>query len=274
MANTIRQDVIKSLVEAGSGHSAGPLGMADVFTALYFKVLNFNPKDSKWPDRDRFILSNGHIAPVWYATMANAGLIPKKELMTLRKFRTRLQGHPHRGSLPWVENTSGPLGTGLSEAVGFALAAKLNNQKHTIYAFMSDAEQQEGNTWEAVMLAAKYKLDNLTALVDYNNIQIDGKVENVMPLEPFRQKYEAFNWHVLEVNGHNIEEIINVFEEAKAYQQRPVLIIANTIPGKGVSFMENNYLWHGKPPSKEEAERALKELEEGRKQLEAAKYES
>ena len=260
-ANTIRQDIIKMLENAGSGHSAGPLGMADVFTALYFRVAKINPKRPNWPDRDRIFLSNGHICPVLYATMARRGYFPVKELATLRKLGTRLQGHPHRRALPGVENTSGPLGQGLSQACGSALAAKLNKRNNWIYCLMSDGEHDEGQTWEAVMFAAKYRLSNITAILDRNNIQIDGYTEDVMPLEPLRAKYEAFNWHVIEIDGHNMEEIIGAMNQAKAITEKPVMIIAHTIPGKGVSFMEYDYLWHGKAPSKEEAKKALKELE-------------
>jgi transketolase len=260
MANTIRQDIIKSLLSAGSGHSAGPLGMADVFTALYFHILNHKPKEPLWKDRDRVVLSNGHICPVLYATLARAGYFPVEELKTLRKLHSRLQGHPHRGSLPGIETTSGPLGSGLSQAIGMALAARLDKRKYRIYALLSDGEHNEGNTWEAVMCAARYKLANLTVIIDRNNIQIDGFTEDVMPLGSLREKYESWGWHVLEVNGHDIMEIVAAAAEAKAIHERPTAIIAHTIPGKGVDFMENDYRWHGKPPTKEEAEKALKEL--------------
>lgn len=259
-ANKIRESIIETLVEAGSGHSAGPLGMADVFTAFYFHILNHDPKDPDWPERDRLILSNGHICPVRYAAMAHAGYFPIKELKTLRKVNSRLQGHPHRGALPGVETTSGPLGSGLSQAAGVALAAKLDNKKYRVYCFMSDGEQDAGNTWEAAMFIGKNRLSNLAALIDRNNIQIDGYTESIMPLEPLREKYEAFGWHVLEIDGHNFEEINDAVNEAKAIHQEPTVIIAHTIPGKGVSFMENEYLWHGKPPTKEEAAVALREL--------------
>ena len=260
LANKIREKVIEILLEAGSGHSAGPLGMADIFTVMYFHILNHKPKQPKWPDRDRLVLSNGHICPVLYATLAYAGYFPLEELMTLRKLGSRLQGHPHRGALPGVETTSGPLGSGLSQAIGIALAAKLDKAKYRTYCLMSDGEHDEGNIWEAVMFAGKNKLSNLTAIMDRNNIQIDGYTENVMPLENLIAKYEAFNWHVLEVDGHNMNEIVAAVSEAEAIYEKPTLIIAHTIPGKGVSFMERDYLWHGKPPNKEEAARALKEL--------------
>lgn len=247
-AGTIRLDIIKMLVEAGSGHSAGPLGMADVFTALYFNVLKQDPKDPAFPGRDRLVLSNGHICPVLYATLAHAGYFPVSELKTLRKFGTRLQGHPHRGTLPGIETTSGPLGSGLSQACGMALAFRMDGKKNWVYCVTSDGEHDAGNTWEAIMFAGKYKLANLTVIIDRNNIQIDGFTEDIMPLEPIREKYEAFNWHVLEVDGHNFEEVINACNEAKAIQNKPVVIIAHTIPGKGVDFMENDFRWHGNPP--------------------------
>ncbi len=270
LANTIRQDIIKMLVKAGSGHSAGPLGMADVFTALYFHILNHDPKRPDWPDRDRLVLSNGHICPVLYATLARAGYLPVEEAVTtLRKFGTRLQGHPHRTALPGLETTSGPLGSGLSQAAGMAFAARMDKRRTRIHCIMSDGEQDAGNIWEAVLFAGKNKLSNLTAIMDRNNIQIDGYTEDIMPLEPLRQKYEAFNWHVLDINAHDIEEIVDAVEQAKAIYERPTLIIAHNIPGKGVSFMEYDYLWHGNPPGKgptnlvpaeKQGEEALKEL--------------
>lgn len=259
-ANKIRQTIIEMLLEAGSGHSAGALGMADIFTAFYFHILNHDPRNPLWPDRDRLVLSNGHTCPAAYAAMAEAGYFPKEELVTLRKINSRLQGHPHRTALPGVETTSGPIGCGLGQAAGMALAAKLDRKKYRIYCIMSDAEQQEGNTWESAMFAAKYKLSNLTALIDRNYIQIDGFTEDVMPIEPLREKYESFGWYVLEIDGHNLEQIIDAVNEAKAVYEKPTVIIAHTIPGKGVSFMERDYHWHGKAPNKEEAERALREL--------------
>ena len=259
-ATRIREKVVETLLEAGSGHSAGPLGMADMFSALYFHILNHNPKKPNCSDRDRLILSNGHICPVQYVTLAYAGYFPVEELKTLRKINSRLQGHPHRGSLPGVETTSGPLGSGLSQALGVALAAELDKKKYWTYCIASDGEHQEGNFWEAVMFAGKHKFLNIILIVDRNNIQISGYTEKVMPLEPLRAKYEAFNWHVLEIDGHNIEDFIDAVSEAKAIYEKPTVIIAHTIPGKGVSFMERDYLWHGKPPDKDEANAALKEL--------------
>lgn len=260
VANAIRQTTIKMLVAAGSGHTAGPLGMADIFTALYFHVLRHDPKNPLWEDRDRLILSNGHITPVRYATMAHAGYFSIEEAMTLRKFGSRLQGHPERPKLPAVETTSGPLGSGLSQAAGIAYGARMDGKKFRVYALMSDAEQQAGNTWEGAMFAGNNKLSNVTAVIDRNNIQINGMTEDVMPLEPLRAKYEAFNWHVIEVDGHNVAEFVAATEEAKAIYERPTLILAHTIPGKGVGEIEFDYNWHGKPPKKEEAEKFLKEL--------------
>ncbi len=259
-ANDIRKDIIKMLLKAGSGHSAGPLGMADIFTALYFAVLNHKPKQPFWPDRDRLVLSNGHICPVQYVTMAHAGYFPKAELATLRQFGTRLQGHPHRTSLPGIEATSGPLGEGIAQAAGMAYAARMDKKKYQIYCAMGDGEQDEGIVWEAVMFAGKQKLANLTAIIDRNNIQIDGCTEDVMPLEPLKDKYEAFGWHVLEIDGHNISAFVAACDEAKAIVEKPVLILAHTIPGKGVDFMQYDFTWHGKTPNAEEAEKALHEL--------------
>ncbi|MGC8776184.1 MAG: transketolase [Minisyncoccia bacterium] len=260
LAIKLREDVISMVSRAGSGHIAGPLDMAEIFATLYFHILNHNPKDPNWPDRDRVVLSNGHICPILYATLSRAGYFPREELKTLRQFGSRLQGHPHRGSLPGIETTSGPLGSGLSQACGLALSAKLDNKKYRIYCLMSDAEQQEGNIWEAVMFASKYKLSNITAIIDRNNIQIDGFTENVMPLEPLKSKYESFGWNVLEINGHDIWQIASACAEAQAVFEKPTLIIAHTISGKGVSFMERDYLWHSKPFKPGEAEKALKEL--------------
>ena len=259
-ANEIREKIVESLLEAGSGHLAGPLGMADVFTAFYFHILNHDPKNPDWPERDRLILSNGHICPVRYAAMSYAGYFPIEELKTLRKINSRLQGHPHRSALPGVETTSGPLGSGLGQAAGVALAARLNRKKYRVYCFLSDGEHNAGNLWEAAMFIGKNRLSNLTALIDRNNIQIDGYTEDVMPLEPLKEKYESFGWHVLEIDGHNFEQIIDAVNEAKAIFEKPTVIIAHTIPGKGVSFAERDYLWHGKAPTKDEAKVALKEL--------------
>lgn len=261
-ANDIRQDIIAMLLEAESGHSAGPLDMADIFTALYFRVLKHDPKKPKWPERDRLVLSNGHIVPVRYVTMMHAGYIDKKHLGTLRKIGSILEGHPSIKKIPALETSSGPLGEGLSQACGMAMAAKIDGKQNDyhIWCLTSDGEHQEGMTWEAVMFAAKYRLSNLTCIIDRNNIQIDGNTEDIMPLEPLREKYESFGWHVIDMNGHNMEEIISTLEQAKAITEKPVCIIAHTIPGKGVGFMEYDYKWHGVTPDKEQAKKALQEL--------------
>lgn len=259
-AGDIRQTIIEMLVAAGSGHTAGPLGMADMFAALYFRVLRHKPEDPAWEERDRLFLSNGHTAPVRYATMAHAGYFPVEECLTLRKFGSRLQGHPERLKLPGLESTSGPLGSGLSQASGYAYAARMDGKTFRVFCMMSDGEQQEGNTWEAAMFAGANRLSNLTAVMDRNNIQIDGMTEDIMPLEPLRQKYEAFGWHVLEIDGHNIPQFVQACGEAAAVAERPTLILAHTIPGKGVRSIERDFRWHGKPPGKEEAKVFLHEL--------------
>lgn len=264
----VRELIIESLIEAGSGHSAGPLGMADILTAFYFHILNHDPKKPDWEERDRLVLSNGHICPVRYATMALAGYFPIEELKTLRKINSRLQGHPHRPTLPGLETTSGPLGEGISQSIGMALAAKLDAKNHRIYCLTSDGEHEEGNTWEAVMLAPKYKLDNLTVIVDRNNIQIDGFTEDVMPLESLVEKYKAFNWEVFEVDGHNIKMFVDTIREAVAVHQKPTVIIAHTIPGKGVDFMENRFEWHGAPPGISDIDGAPPKAEQARVALE------
>ena len=259
-ANHIRQLIIEILLEAGSGHPGGPLGMADIFTAFYFHILNHNPEDPAWTDRDRLVLSNGHICPVQYSTMALAGYFPIDELKTLRKLNSRLQGHPHRTSLPGLETTSGPLGEGLSQAIGMVLAAKMDKKNYRVYCLTSDGEHEEGNTWEAAMFAAKYKLNNLIQVIDRNYIQIDGTTEDVIPLDPLKEKYESFNWNAIEIDGNDIKVFIDAIEKAKKVMDKPTIIIARTVPGKGVSFMENDYRWHGKPPNKDEAQKALEEL--------------
>lgn len=259
-ATLIREDIIQMLRQAGSGHAAGPLGMADIFTALYFDVLRHDPHHPLWPDRDRLVVSNGHICPVWYAALAHAGYFPVSELATLRKLHSRLQGHPSRLDLPGIENTGGPLGQGISQAVGMALAAQLDQKSYQTYCIMSDGEHDEGQVWEAVLFAGKRKLHNLAVIIDRNNIQIDGFTEEVMPLEPLRQKYQSFNWHVLEIDGHNFHSIIDACHEAKAIFEQPTCIIAHTIPGKGVDFMEWKPEWHGKSPNAQEAKVALREL--------------
>lgn len=259
-ANAIRETILQMLVAAGSGHTAGPLGMADIFAALYFRVLKHDPKNPDWAERDRLVLSNGHTVPVRYAAMAHAGYFPVEECLTLRKFGSRLQGHPERARLPGLETTSGPLGSGLSQAAGMAYAARVDESPVRIYAMLSDGEHDCGNTWEGAMFAGANKLSNLTAIVDRNNIQIDGYTESIMPLEPFADKYRAFGWHVLEIDGHNIPQFVQACGEAASVYEKPSVIIAHTIPGKGVKEIEHDYRWHGKPPSKEEAERFLAEL--------------
>ena len=260
-ADDIRQDVIRMLEAAGSGHSAGSLGQADIFTALYFDIMKHDPKNPDWDERDILVQSNGHTVPVRYATMAHAGYFDRKELLTLRKLGSRLQGHPERTKLPGVETTSGPLGCGLSQANGMALAMRMNKQNHRwVYVTVGDGELNEGNNWEAIMLAGKYKLNNVIAIVDRNNIQIDGPTEVVMPLEDLKAKWEAFGWHVIEIDGNNIEAVIDACSMARAIVEKPVCIIAHTVPGKGVDFMEYDFHWHGAPPNHEQAKIALKEL--------------
>ncbi len=262
-ANNIRISIIEMLLLAKSGHTAGPLGMADIFTLLYFHVLKHDPKNPSWEDRDRVILSNGHICPILYAVMAHAGYFDLEELKNLRKFGSILQGHPHREFLPSLETSSGPLASGLSQAVGMALADRIDHgveSSKRIFCLMSDGEQESGQIWEAGMLAGKEKLRNLVGIIDRNNIQIDGFTEDIMPLEPFADKWRAWNWHVIEVDGHNFEELNDAFMQAEAVFEKPTMIIAHTIPGKGVKEFERKFEWHGKPPNKEEAEMALKEL--------------
>ncbi len=271
-ANDIRISLIEAVARAGSGHTGGPLGMADIFTYLYFHELKHDPKNPLWADRDRVVLSNGHICPVLYSTLAHAGYFPMEELKTLRKFGARLQGHPHRDFLPFMETSSGPLGSGLSQAVGMALAERIDTplSHKWFYALMSDGELDCGQSWEAAMLAGKNKIHNLLAIVDRNNIQIDGNTEDIMPLEPLADKWKSWNWHVQEIDGHNFSEIHMAVGRAKAVFDQPSVIIARTIPGKGVSFCERRYEWHGNPPGvvdvagappkAEQAEAMLREL--------------
>lgn len=262
-ANDIRKSIIEMLLEAGSGHTAGALGMADIFAALYFHILHHDPQHPDWIERDRVILSNGHICPVLYATLAHAGYFPIEELKTLRKFGSRLQGHPHREWLPILETSSGPLGEGLSQAVGMALADRMDKGRSSnrfFFTLMGDGEMDEGANYEAMMLAGKERLHNIIAIVDRNNIQIDGFTEDIMPLESMYEKWQSFNWHVQEIDGHNFEQIITAVAEAKTIFDRPSVIIAHTIPGKGVAEFERKFEWHGKPPNKEEAAKALEQL--------------
>ena len=261
-ANQIREDIITMLEHAGSGHSAGPLDLADVVTALYFNIMNIDPKQPELKDRDIFILSNGHTVPVQYAAMAERGFFDKKELMTLRQLGSRLQGHPERTKLPGLETTSGPLGSGLSQAAGYAYSLQyLDHENHRfVYCVTGDGELDEGNIWEAAMFAGKYKLSQLCVFIDRNNIQIDGSTDKVMPLEDLRAKWESFGWHVQEIDGHNMESIIDAASMARAITNKPSIIIAHTIPGKGVDFMEYDYKWHGVPPNHEQAKEAMKKL--------------
>ena len=259
-ARDIRISVIKMLAEAKSGHTAGSLGMADVSALLYFHALKHDPKNPAWEERDRLILSNGHICPVMYAAMAHSGYFPTEELMTLRKFGSRLQGHPHREFLPMVETSSGPLGEGLSQTVGMALALRMDQKENHVYCLMGDGELDEGQIWEAAMQAGKEKLGKLIGIIDRNNIQIDGTTDQVMPLEPLKTKWEAFGWHAVEVDGHDFQALNNAIEEAKSVTDKPSVIIAKTVSGKCVLEIECDYRWHGKAPTKEEAERFIKML--------------
>jgi transketolase len=262
-ANKVRKLTIESLMLAGSGHTAGSLGMADIFTYLYFHELKHKPKNPNWPERDLFILSNGHICPGLYATMALAGYFPILELKTLRKFGSRFQGHPHRAVLPGIETSSGPLGSGISQAIGMALGIRIEQKRTSsrfVYCVVGDGELNEGQNWEAIMLASKYKIHNLIVIVDRNNIQIDGYTEDVMPLENLQSKFESFNWHVQQIDGHNFEMIDDAIGQSKAVFNKPSVIIANTIPGKGVQEFERKPEWHGKSPNEKEAKIALREL--------------
>lgn len=268
LANQIRQDIIGELVEAKSGHPGGSLSIVEILVALYFGgVLNYDPKDPKNPDRDRFVVSKAHACPATYAVLARAGYFPIEELMTLRKLGSKLQGHHDRLKLPCLETSGGSLGQGLSIGVGMALAAKLNNAKWRTYVLMSDGEQEEGQIWEAAMSADHYDLDNLCAIVDVNGLQIDGWTEHVKSLQRLAERYQAFGWRAREVDGHNIEELLAAFGEARSIHNRPYVIIAHTTKGKGVSFMENVCEWHGKAPNKEEGDKALKELKSAGEKL-------
>lgn len=260
IATEVRRDVIKMIEIAGSGHAAGSLGIAEIFTVLYFAVMNNDPKNPNWDERDRLVVSNGHVCPAQYAAMAHAGYFPPSKLKTYGKLNSPLQGHPERERLPGIETTSGPLGCGLAQAAGMAYASKMDEARFRVFCIASDGEHDEGNHWEAVLFAAKNKLANLTLIVDRNNIQIEGFTEDTMPLEPLKEKYEAFNWHVLDIDGHNCEEIVDAINHARAVYEKPTVIIAHTIPGKGVDFMEWNSSWHAKAPNAEEAKGALKQL--------------
>lgn len=268
-ANKLRQLVIEMIAEAGSGHQGGPLGMADIFAVLYFHELNHKPKQPEWSNRDRLILSNGHTCPIRYAAMALSGYFPIQELKTLRKLGSRLQGHPERERLPGSETTSGPLGSGLAQAAGLAYAFKLDEKEQHVFCMTSDGEHEAGLHWEAMLFAGKNRLDNLICIVDRNNIQIDGDTEDIMPLEPLADKYRAFNWHVIECNGNDVRDLIRAMDEARVVRQKPSCLLAHTVPGKGVSYMENNYLWHSQVFQPGQAEQALFELKEEAKRLKA-----
>jgi transketolase len=260
-AKKLRRHVITMIATAGSGHPGGSLSAADIITALYFKILHHNPENPQWPDRDRFILSKGHAAPILYAALAEIGYFPIEELATLRKLDSHLQGHSDRNFTPGVEMSAGSLGMGLSFAIGIALAARLDSKNYRTFVLLSDGECEEGQTWEAALSAAHFKLDNITAIVDYNGIQLSGWICDIMNLEPFTQKWQAFGWHTIDIDGHDLNKILFACREAEKMKGKPTVIIARTIKGKGVSFMENNVAFHGKAPTLEEAERALKELE-------------
>ncbi|MCL4499014.1 MAG: transketolase [Chloroflexi bacterium] len=259
-ANTLRQDVIRMTASAGKGHLGGPLGMAEVFAALYFKVLVKDPHNPDWPERDRFVLSNGHICPIQYAALARSGYIPVEELTTYRKINSRLQGHPHVGTLPGIENSGGSLGQGVSQALGRAFAARQAGARHRVYCMSSDGEHDEGQAWEGVLFAGNHHLSNLTTLLDRNNIQIDYHTEQYVPLEPLSEKYRAFNWHVIEIDAHNVREVVEACEEAKGIFDGPTVIICHAIPGKGVDFMENEPAWHDHEVTPEHADEALRQL--------------
>lgn len=261
-ANNIRESIIEMLLAAGSGHTAGPLGMSDIFSALFFHVLRHDPLHPDWQDRDRLVLSNGHICPVYYAALAHSGYFPLEELKSLRKFGSRLQGHPHREFLPLLETSSGPLGSGLSQAVGMAIAERIDNKASAkkFFCLTGDGELDEGQNWEAMMLAGKEKLHNLIMVVDRNNIQIDGFTDNVMPLAPLDKKIESFGFHVENIDGNNIGEFVEAIERVYAITDKPIAIVAKTIPGKGVKEFEGKFEFHGYLHNKEEGVQALKEL--------------
>jgi transketolase len=260
-ARRVRRHIIEMTAEARSGHPGGSLSCADILVALYFQEMKVDPQNPNWPDRDRFVLSKGHAAPALYAVLAERGYFPKEELKTLRKINSILQGHPDMKKTPGVDMTTGSLGQGLSAANGMALAGKLDGKSYRVYVLLGDGELEEGQVWEAAMAAAHYKLDNLTAFVDHNGLQIDGPIVQVMSPEIIQEKFRAFGWHVIDVDGHDFEDIFRAIEEAKSTKGRPTVIVARTVKGKGVPFMENQVDWHGKAPSREQAEEALKALE-------------
>jgi len=259
-ARTIRRHIVEMIAEAGSGHPGGSLSSADILTALYFHVMNVDPKNPKWPERDRFVLSKGHAAPVLYATLAEKGFFPKEELLKLRKTGSMLQGHPDMKLTPGLDMTTGSLGQGLSAANGMAIAAKLDRQSHRVYVVLGDGELEEGQVWEAAMTSAHYKLDNLTAFVDYNGLQIDGRIDDVMSPGTIDEKFKSFGWNAILIDGHDINAIIEAVDKAKQTKGKPTVIVAKTTKGKGVFFMENQVGWHGKAPSEEQLQEALKAL--------------
>ena len=260
MARKLRRHVISMIATAGSGHPGGSLSSADIVTALYFKVMQHNPEKPQWPERDRFILSKGHAAPMLYAALAESGYFPVEELSTLRKLGSRLQGHTDRNLTPGVEMSAGSLGMGLSFGIGVALAARLDHRDYETYVLLSDGECDEGQTWEAALSAPQFKLDNLVAIIDCNGIQLSSWTRDIMNLEPLNQKWQAFGWHTIDIDGHDFNQILSAFQEARKVKDKPTVIIARTIKGKGVSFMENKVKFHGKAPTPDEAEMALKEL--------------
>lgn len=260
IAKDIRTDIVKMLTESASGHPGGSLSAVEIMTVLYFNEMNVDPENAKDSNRDRFVLSKGHAAPVLYSTLARRGFFPVEELMALRKFGSMLQGHPNMNYVPGVDMSTGSLGQGISTAVGMALAGKLDKKDYRIYTLLGDGELEEGQVWEAAMSAGHYKLNNLTAFVDFNGLQIDGPCEKVMNPNPIDKKFEAFNWHVISIDGHNYEAILSAIEEAKSVTDKPTAVICKTVKGKGVSFMENQAGWHGAAPSKEQCEIALKEI--------------
>jgi len=261
VAKKLRRYVVTMIAAAGSGHPGGSLSAADIVAALYFRVLRHNPEDPGWQDRDRFVLSKGHAAPILYAALAEAGYFPVEELTTLRKLDSRLQGHAEAKLTPGVEMSSGSLGMGLSFAVGVGLAARLNSRSYRTYVLLSDGECQEGQTWEAALSAAHFNIDNITAIVDCNGMQLSGRTRDIMDLEPFVQKWQAFGWHTIDIDGHEMNQILSACQDAEKIKGMPTVVVARTIKGKGVSFMENNVAFHGKAPSEEETQKALKELE-------------
>lgn len=260
IAKKVRILALESIAAAGSGHPAGSLSSADILVALYFKVMKHDPKNPDWEDRDRFVLSNGHICPALYAVLALRGYFPESELLSLRKIGSRLQGHPQKGKLPGIETTSGPLGSGLAQSVGIALGGRLDGKNFRVYCLTSDGEHNSGNHWEAVMVASKYKLSNLVVIVDKNGIQLSGKTDEIMPFGELEEKYRSFGFSVFSVNGHNLSQVIETFERAKEEKEKPVAIIAETLAGRGVSFMEGKWQWHGKAPTEEELRKASEEL--------------